>query len=74
SDRGNQFTSQFWKSFQKGLSTCDKISTTFHPQNDGYHSSIGMTFLEALYCRRFISPIGWFEVGEFSLIGPRVGT
>ncbi|WMV18968.1 hypothetical protein MTR67_012353 [Solanum verrucosum] len=35
SDRGTQFTSQFWKSFQKGLGTRVKLSTSFHSQNDG---------------------------------------
>ncbi|WMV59018.1 hypothetical protein MTR67_052403 [Solanum verrucosum] len=35
SDRGTQFTSQFWKSFQKGLGTKVKLSTNFHPQTDG---------------------------------------
>jgi len=34
SDRDTQFTSQFWKSFQKGLGTKVKLSTTFHPQKD----------------------------------------
>ena len=33
--RGPQFTSQFWKSFQKGLDTQVNLSTTFHPQTDG---------------------------------------
>ena len=31
SDRGPQFTSHFWKSFQKGLGTSIKLSTSFHP-------------------------------------------
>ena len=35
SDRGPQFTSHFWKSFQKGLGTQVNLSTTFHPQTDG---------------------------------------
>jgi len=35
SDRGTQFTSHFWKAFQKGLGTKVKLSTTFHPQMDG---------------------------------------
>src|SRR5687767_9004996 len=35
SDRGTQFTSHFWKSFQRGLGTKVKLSTTFHHQTDG---------------------------------------
>ena len=35
SDRGPQFTSHFWKSFQKSLGTQISLSTTFHPQMDG---------------------------------------
>ena len=34
-DRGTQFTSIFWKSFQRGLGTTVKLSTDFHPQMDG---------------------------------------
>ncbi|WMV32777.1 hypothetical protein MTR67_026162 [Solanum verrucosum] len=34
SDRGPQFTSNFWISFQKGLGTHVNLSTTFHPQID----------------------------------------
>ena len=34
-DRGPQFTSHFWKLFQKGLDTLVNLSTTFHPQTDG---------------------------------------
>jgi len=34
-NRGNQFTSHFWKAFQKGLGTNVKFSTAFHPQTDG---------------------------------------
>ena len=110
SDRGTQFTSQFWKSFQKGLDTRVKLCTNFHSQTDGqgestiqtledllracvidlkgnwddhfplnelaynnsYHSSIGMASFEALYDRRYRSPIGWFEVREVALIGPKL--
>ena len=34
SDRGPQFTSQFWKSFQKGLGTQVNLSTKLHPLTD----------------------------------------
>ncbi|WMV41364.1 hypothetical protein MTR67_034749 [Solanum verrucosum] len=81
SDRGTQFTSQFWKSFQKGLGTRVKISMTFHPQTDGQEECTIQTledmlracvidFKEALYGRRCRSLIGWFEVGKVALIGP----
>ncbi|KAH0775084.1 hypothetical protein KY290_012221 [Solanum tuberosum] len=100
SDRGAQFTSHFWRSFQSGLGTQVKLSTAFHPQMDGqgectiqtleemlracvidfkefsynnsYHSNIAMAPFEALYGRRCRSPVGWFEVGEFALLGPEV--
>ncbi|XP_069145584.1 uncharacterized protein [Solanum lycopersicum] len=34
-DRGAQFTSHFWRSFQKSLGTQVKLNTDFHPQTDG---------------------------------------
>ncbi|WMV24882.1 hypothetical protein MTR67_018267, partial [Solanum verrucosum] len=36
--------------------------------NNSYHSSIPMAPFEALYGRRCRSPVGWFEVGEITLI------
>ncbi|WMV32922.1 hypothetical protein MTR67_026307, partial [Solanum verrucosum] len=110
SDRGTQYTSHFWKAFQRGLGTNVKLSTVFHPETDGqaeqtiqiledmlrvcvidfkgiwedhlpliefaynnsYHSSIAMAPFEAIYGRRYRSPVGWFEVGEFGLIGPNL--
>ena len=35
SDGGAQFTSHFWRSFQKSLGTQVKLSTAFHTQTDG---------------------------------------
>ena len=35
SDRGSQFTSRFWRSFQRGLGTQVKLSTAFHILTDG---------------------------------------
>ena len=101
-DRGAQFTSRFFRSFQKGSGTIVKLSSAFHPQmdsqaectiqtledmlracvidfkgiwdrhlslvefayNNSFHSSISMEPYEALYSRRYRSPIGWYEVGE----------
>ena len=34
SNRGTQFLSQFWRSFQKGLGRQVNLSTAFHPQKD----------------------------------------
>ncbi|KAF3640037.1 putative ribonuclease H protein-like [Capsicum annuum] len=34
-DKGTQFTSYFWKAFQKGLGTKVYLSTAFYPQIDG---------------------------------------
>ena len=38
--------------------------------NNSFHSSISMDPYATLYGRRCRSPIGWFEVGEPSLLGP----
>ena len=35
SDRGTQFTSRFWGSFQEALGTQLRFNTAFHPQTDG---------------------------------------
>ena len=40
--------------------------------NNNYHSSIGMTPFEALYGRRCRSPVGWFKVGESSILGAEI--
>ena len=37
--------------------------------NNSHHSSISMASFEALYGRICRYPIGWFEVGESSLLG-----
>ena len=37
--------------------------------NNSFHSSISMAPYEALYGMRCKYPIGWFEVGEPSLLG-----
>lgn len=34
-DRGMEFTSHFWKSFQNGLGMKENLCTAFHPHTDG---------------------------------------
>ena len=40
--------------------------------NKSFHSSISMAPYEALYGRRCMSTIGWFEVGDSSILGPNL--
>ena len=40
--------------------------------NNSYHSNIGMALFEALYGRRCKSLVGWFEVGDSSILGPEI--
>ena len=40
--------------------------------NNSYHSNIGMASFEALYGRRCRFQVGWFEVGESSILGPKI--
>ena len=40
--------------------------------NNSYHSSIDIAPFKALYGRRRRYLLGWFEVGEFALIGPEI--
>lgn len=40
--------------------------------NNGYHSCIGMELFEALYGRSCRSQIGFFEVGESDIFGPKI--
>ena len=37
--------------------------------NNSYHSRIQIALFEALYRRRYRSPISWFEVGEVTAVG-----
>ena len=50
--------------------SCDRhLPLVEFAYNNSFHSSISMAPYEALYGRWCRYPIGWFEVGEPSLIG-----
>ncbi|KAL8097338.1 hypothetical protein AgCh_030468 [Apium graveolens] len=40
--------------------------------NNSYHASIGMSPYEALYGRKYRSPVYWDEVGERKILGPEL--
>ncbi|GJR76201.1 reverse transcriptase domain-containing protein [Tanacetum coccineum] len=40
--------------------------------NNSYHASIKATLFEALYGRKFRSPVCWAEVGQVQLTGPEI--
>ncbi|GKF66850.1 putative reverse transcriptase domain-containing protein [Tanacetum coccineum] len=65
-DRDLRFASNFWRSLQNALGTKLDMSTAYHPQTDGqiefsynnsYHASIKAAPFEALYGRKYRSPI-----------------
>nr|GFA53306.1 hypothetical protein [Tanacetum cinerariifolium] len=77
SDRDSRFTSRFWQSMQEALGTRLDMSMTYHPQTDGQSERTIQTFVrcasfEALYGRKFRSPIMRTDVGEGQLIGPEL--
>ncbi|XP_069146982.1 uncharacterized protein [Solanum lycopersicum] len=45
------------------------IEFSYH---NNYNSCIGMARFEALYGRSCTYPVGWFKVGESSILGPKV--
>nr|GEW19491.1 putative reverse transcriptase domain-containing protein [Tanacetum cinerariifolium] len=84
SDRDPRFASNFWRSFQNTLGTRLDMSTAYHPETDGqsertiqtfediYHATIKAAPFEALYGRKYRSPICWTEVGEAQILGPEL--
>ena len=50
----------------------DHLPLIEFPYNNSFHASIQMAPYEAFYGRGCRSPIGWYEVGEASMIGPEL--
>ncbi|GKF34779.1 putative reverse transcriptase domain-containing protein, partial [Tanacetum coccineum] len=69
------FVSQFWQSLQESFETQLDMSTTYHPETDGQtiiRTSIKVAPFEALYGRKWQSPICWAEVGDAQLTSPEI--
>jgi len=55
------------------LGTWDEIlSLVEFTYNNSYQTSIGMTPFQALYGRKCMTPLCWFQDGESVLIGPEL--
>ncbi|XP_017635863.2 uncharacterized protein LOC108477903 [Gossypium arboreum] len=70
SDRDPRFNSHFWQKLHKGLGTRLDFSIAFHSQIDG--QSQRMAPYEALYSRKFRTPLCWTELGERKVLGPEL--
>ncbi|GJW97572.1 putative reverse transcriptase domain-containing protein [Tanacetum coccineum] len=78
SDRDSHFTSRFWQSMQNALGTQLDMSTAYHPEINRQSERTIQTLnikaapFEALYGRKYRSPVCWAEVGDVQLIGPEI--
>ncbi|GJR72664.1 putative reverse transcriptase domain-containing protein [Tanacetum coccineum] len=80
SDRDSHFTSRFWQSLQKALGTQLDMSTAYHPETDGQSERTIQTLeymlraspFEALYGRKYKSPVCWAEVRDVQLTGQEI--
>nr|GEX25743.1 retrotransposable element Tf2 [Tanacetum cinerariifolium] len=74
SDRDGRFTSRCWQTVQKALGTSWDVHQLLaeFSYNNIYHSSIRCASFKALYGRKCRSSVLWAEIGESSLIGPKL--
>ncbi|CAO3619736.1 unnamed protein product [Cunninghamella blakesleeana] len=69
SDRGPQFNSDFWKSFNKSLGTTVSLSSAFHPESDGQTERLNQTMEQYLRCYANYKQDNWvglLPLAEFS--------
>jgi len=58
--------------WEQGVSWVECLSLIEFTYNNIFHSSIGMPPFEALYGRRCMTSLCWYESGESALLGPDV--
>jgi transposase InsO family protein len=67
SDRGPQFTAQFWRSLHKAMGTNLHYSSTFHPQTDGQTERVNQVLEDLLracvltYCSDWEKSLSYAE-------------
>ncbi|GKD21280.1 putative reverse transcriptase domain-containing protein [Tanacetum coccineum] len=74
-----RFTSQFWQMLQRALGTRldmrnwdTRLPLVEFSYNNSYHTSIKCTSFEALYERKYRSPVVWAKFGESQIIRPDI--
>ncbi|GJW87016.1 putative reverse transcriptase domain-containing protein [Tanacetum coccineum] len=68
-----KFTSDFWQSLQKALVvTMDRHLPLVEFSYNSYHTSIKVAPFEALYGRKYRSPVCWTKVGDRKLTSPEI--
>nr|GEV86256.1 putative reverse transcriptase domain-containing protein [Tanacetum cinerariifolium] len=82
-DRDGRFTSLFWQALHKALgirldmikfekSWYRHLHLVEFSYNNSYHTSKKATPFEALYGRKYRSPVCWEEAGNAQLTGPKI--
>jgi hypothetical protein len=69
SDRGNQFTSQFWQQLHEAFGTQLKFSSAYHPQTDGQTERTNQILEDMLRACALQDKMGWdkrLPYAEFS--------
>uniref|UniRef100_A0A8K9WM10 Gypsy retrotransposon integrase-like protein 1 n=1 Tax=Oncorhynchus mykiss TaxID=8022 RepID=A0A8K9WM10_ONCMY len=61
SDRGPQFTSQFWREFCRLIGASVSLSSGFHPQSNGQAERANQTIGRILRSLSFRNPASWSE-------------
>nr|GFC53900.1 retrotransposable element Tf2 [Tanacetum cinerariifolium] len=72
SDRDPRFTSNFWRSLQNALGWVNHLPLVEFSYNNSYHATIKAAPFEALFGRKYRSPVCWTKVGEAQILGPEL--